>query len=460
MRRARDPSETARRPIRELTERPMNSNKPTIAYLTAGAAGMYCGSCMHDNTLASALLRQGCDVHLIPTYTPIRTDEEDVSEHQVFYGGINVYLQQKFKLFRRLPGFLDHWLDQPWLIKLLASGRVSTDASRLGELTVSMLRGETGRQSKEVDRLVDWLADHLRPDLINASNMLIAGCMPELKKRLDAPVLVTLQGDDLFLNDLIEPYKSQAFAEIGRIAEQIDGYVVFSRFYADFMAEYLGLPRDRFHIVPLGIKLDGYPTSGPRDPSPRPPTVGYLARICPAKGLHVLVDAFLRLRRMPGSENVRLRVAGWLGVDDRRFFRQQVDKLKRAGAGDVFDYVGVPDRAEKIEFLRSLDVFSAPTVYHEPKGLFVLEALACGVPVVQPDHGAFPETLSATGGGKLVRPEDPDHLAETLHDLLTDSEQRLELGRQGHRSVHDRVHADAMADHTLDVYRQYLRTHE
>src|SRR2546427_5848986 len=82
-----------------------------IVYLAAGAANMYCGTCLHDNTLATALRAAGEDVILAPTYTPLRTDEENISDGHVFFGGINVYLQQKSALFRHSPWFLDALLD-------------------------------------------------------------------------------------------------------------------------------------------------------------------------------------------------------------------------------------------------------------------------------------------------------------------------------------------------------------
>ena len=87
-----------------------------IAFITAGAAGMYCGSCLHDNTLAASLIRRGHDVTLIPTYTPIRTDENDVSTGNVFYGAINVYLEQKVPLFRTAPNWLRNVLSSPQLL--------------------------------------------------------------------------------------------------------------------------------------------------------------------------------------------------------------------------------------------------------------------------------------------------------------------------------------------------------
>src|SRR5437763_7308767 len=129
-----------------------------IAYITAGAAGMYCGSCMHDNTLVAALCNLGHDALLVPTYTPIRTDEEDVSQKRIFFGGINVYLEQKLALFRHTPWFIDRLFNFPALLRWVSRFAFGTRAEDLGELTVSMLQGEHGRQSKEVDKLVTWLA--------------------------------------------------------------------------------------------------------------------------------------------------------------------------------------------------------------------------------------------------------------------------------------------------------------
>src|SRR5215210_3119655 len=97
-----------------------------IAYITAGAAGMYCGSCMKDNTLVSALCKAGHDALLIPTYTPIRTDEADVSNRQIFFGGINVYLEQKLWLFRHTPRFLDRLLNARWLLRWVSRFAANT----------------------------------------------------------------------------------------------------------------------------------------------------------------------------------------------------------------------------------------------------------------------------------------------------------------------------------------------
>src|SRR5215471_1662483 len=146
-----------------------------IAYITAGAAGMYCGSCMRDNTLVAALQKQGHEALLVPTYTPITTDEPDVSQKRVFFGGINVYLQQKLSLFRHTPWLFDRLFDAPRLLRWVSRFAVRTQAADLGELTVSMLQGEHGRQRKEFDKLLRWLERDIQPGLVNLTNALLSG---------------------------------------------------------------------------------------------------------------------------------------------------------------------------------------------------------------------------------------------------------------------------------------------
>jgi glycosyltransferase involved in cell wall biosynthesis len=425
-----------------------------IVYLTAGAAGMICGSCLHDNTLARALLALGHDVQLVPLYTPIRTDEEDVSQHRVFYGGINMYLQQRLPLFRWLPKWLDRWLDWPWLIDWAAGRSVKIEPAEVADLALSILRGTAGFQRKEVERLAEWLAGDLRPEVIVFSNILTAGSVPEIKRRLDVPVVVTLQGDDIFLGALPQPQQAQALQEIARLAGSIDAFIAHSAFYADAMAETLRLDREKVHVVPLGIDTRDYdarPLAPDSSQSPRPPTIGYLARLAPEKGLHLLAQAFIRLRQMPGTGEARLRIAGWLGASQRPYAEEVFASLRSAGLADAFEYVGEVNRSAKLDFLASLEVLTVPTTYREPKGLFVLEALAAGVPVVQPEHGAFPEVLAATQGGLLHRPEDAAHLAERLHELLTSADLRQQLAARGRASVRRDRNATTMALRTADV---------
>jgi glycosyltransferase involved in cell wall biosynthesis len=426
-----------------------------IAYITAGAAGMYCGSCMHDNTLAAALARQGHEALLVPTYTPIRTDEPDVSQQRVFFGGINVYLQQKLGLFRHTPWFLDRLLDAPRLLRWVSRFAFKTRAEDLGALTVSMLQGEHGHQKKELAKLVTWLAGEIKPEVVNLTNALLSGLVHELKDRLRIPVLCTLQGDDIYLEALPEPYRSRCLALVRQHCRQIDGFVAPCAYYADFMSAYLEIPRDKIQVVYLGLDLRGH--NGPRSTRDgRTCTIGYFARICPEKGLHVLVEAFRLLRQMPGTDGCRLRVSGWLGENNKRYFADLRKRLATSGLADDWEHVESPDHASKVRFLQGLDVLSVPTTYREPKGLYVLEALANGVPAVQPRHGSFPELLEMTGGGLLVNPDDPADLAGGLRQLVADRTLAEEMGQRGQAAVRQRFHADRMAEDTAAVYARYL----
>jgi glycosyltransferase involved in cell wall biosynthesis len=428
-----------------------------IAYITAGAAGMYCGSCMRDNTLVSALGRQGHEALLVPTYTPIRTDEEDVSQKRVFFGGINVYLQQKFSLFRHTPGFLDRLLDGRGLLRWVSRFAVRTQARELGELTLSMLRGEHGHQRKEIEKLVRWLADDLQPEVVNLTNALLSGLVGPLKKRLDAPVLCSLQGDDIFTESLPEPYRCQALELIRGHARLIDGFISTSAAYADFMAGYFDIPRDKIHVVLPGINLHGHGAARP-ERAGKPFTVGYFARICPEKGFHLIIDAFHRLRQTPGCGEARLHVSGWLGENNRAYFEQHRQRLIDAGLQGDFAHIDCPDHESKVRFFQEIDVLSVPTLYREPKGLYVLESLANGVPVVQPRHGSFPELVEQTGGGLLFEPDNPAALAEALARLMADRALLAEMGAKGRAVVHERFHAGRMAEDTVAVYRRYVRT--
>ena len=94
--------------------------------------------------------------------------------------------------------------------------------------------------------------------MINFTNLLIAGCLPELKRKLGVPIVVTLQGDDIFVDSLPDDYRRRTIERMQELAAQVDAFIVFNRFYADYMQQYLSLPADKFHIVPLGINLDDF----------------------------------------------------------------------------------------------------------------------------------------------------------------------------------------------------------
>jgi glycosyltransferase involved in cell wall biosynthesis len=411
-----------------------------IAYLAAGAGGMYCGSCLHDNTLAAALLKMGEDVILVPIYTPIRTDEADVSQPRVFFGGINAYLQQKIPLFRYAPRWLDGWLDHPALLRLVSDRGVSVDPSKLGAMTVSMLRGEEGNQRKELDKLVEWILGEVRPDVIHLSNAMMLGLARRIAQGDGPPIVCSLSGEDIFLEKLTAPHYEQARELLRERAQDVDAFVALNGYYADYMAEYLDVDRERIEV-------------SPSTPANEPRRIGYFARICHDKGLHLLVEACELLAQRSDVPPFELHAAGYMAPGDRKYLAALQRRAGRGKLGPAFIYRGELTRDEKIAFLQSLDVFATPTVYPESKGLPVLEAWANGVPAVLPDHGTFPELVAATGGGVLHRPHDTGHLAARLAELLKDPERMKALGKAAQLATHARYDAPSMAAATLDLYR-------
>jgi len=427
-----------------------------IAYLTAGAAGMYCGSCLHDNNLARTLIRRGVDITLIPCYTPIRTDEVDVSQEKVFLTGINVYLQQKFAFFRHTPRFFDKIFESRRLLKWISKLAISTDARDLGELSLAVIEGEQGKLAKEIDKLVIWLRDELKPDLVQLPNAMLVGFARRIRSELGVPVLCAMQGEDLFIDDLVEPYKSRALASMAERCAEVDGFIVPSAYYKAYMSSYLQIPLERIHHVPLGLNLEDHGKSS--GPKADPFTIGFLGRTCPEKGLHCLIDAFHQLADRVGKEQVRLKVAGYLSAKDRTYYAEQQQKIREWGLADRVDFLGEVDREQKLALLKSIDVFSMPAPYKEPKGLSLLEAMANGIPVVQPDHGAFSELVEKTGGGLLVPPNDPEALTAGLLRLLEEPDLRRQLGQKGKEQVHEGFGLDLTADRTLAVYERVKRT--
>jgi glycosyltransferase involved in cell wall biosynthesis len=364
-----------------------------ITYLTAGAAGMFCGSCMNDNAVAKELIKAGHDCVLMPVYTPIRTDVEDMSVDRVFLGGVNVYLSQKIPLIRYLPRWAVGWLDHPWVIKSLTSKAGKTSPELLGQLAISMLDGLEGNQKQEFEDLLRFLQTSIRPETVLLTNLLIGGVIPQMASNAD--VWVMLQGDDIFLDSLSVSHRAQAVERMRRLVGSAKGFICHSQAYAQSMQSLLGIPESKMHVVPLGVATEDFTDRAATGSEHRKDDslirLGYLARMAPEKGLHLLVDAFIELRRNGKFSNVRLSMAGWMGPQHAGYWKEQQAKLHRAGLDGQWSYAGTVNRAEKVAFLESLDLFCVPTTYADPKGIFLLEAVASGLPYVMPEHGAFPE---------------------------------------------------------------------
>ncbi len=428
-----------------------------IVQITPGAGGMYCGGCFHDNALVMALRQLGQETLMVPLYLPLTLDEPDQSATTpVFFGGISVYLEQKLPFLRHLPRRFRQVLASRSFLKWAAGKAAKTRAEEVGELTLSMLRGEHGNQACEIDDLVTWLRSHGRPDVICLSNALLTGMARRLRAELHVPVVCLLQGEDSFVDGLPPGQREQAWAALAERAEDIDAFIAPSGYYAERMIERMKLPVGKVRVVMNGINLEGFGAANSRTPMAEDrqaaPVVGYFTRQCPEKGLDTLVEAYLLLKKRLGMQPVRLHVGGGCGPNDQPFVHRLQQRLAAEGVAQDVRFFPNVDRAGKLQFFAELSVFSVPAVYGEAFGLYVLEALAAGVPVVQPRHAAFPELIAATGGGVLYDPGTPEALADALESLLRQPSWAQQLGQRGQQVVHETFTAEIMARNVLRVF--------
>ena len=428
-----------------------------IVFLTPGTGSYHCGACMRDNALARELIRVGHDVTIAPMYLPMMLDGATVpglEQTPIFFGGINVYLQQKAALFRKTPAFVDRLFNSRGLLRWAARHSHMTSAREHGEMTLEMLNIERSPFRKEADKLGAWIGGAGKPDLVCLSNALLAGFAPEMKRRFEVPVVAFFQGEDGFLDGLPDPFRGLCWTAMASRLREADARLAPSRFYGDFMQERLAFPAGMIDVVHNGIPLDGFT---PADAPPPVPAIGYFARLCPEKGLGLMIDAFIHLAREMGDGTTRLKLAGACTAGEEPYLDEQKRRITRAGLADRVEWSPNPSREQKIAHLRSLTLFSVPATYVEAFGLYVLEAMACGVPVVQPQSAAFPEILGLDGGGTLVPPRNPEALAREWQRLLHAPAERAALGRAGRLSVEKHFSAQTMGEQFCRVAERLVR---
>ena len=426
-----------------------------IVHLTPGTGSFHCGSCLRDNALIKALRVRKHDAIMVPLYLPLVTDNLAANpEIDIQVGGVSLYLAQKMPWTRHLPRFIHRWLNSPDRLRNASKKMGMTAAATLGEMTLGSLQGKDSTQWSEWQRLIDWLKTQPKPDVISLSNSLLCGLVPALAEEFPGTkIVVSLQGEDSFLDTLPEPFKEQCWDALRVIARKVTLFVSPSQFYADLINQRLGLDGSQMRVVPNGMDLHSFPTA---DPDPNFPTIGYFARMIHGKGLTTLIDAYIALVKRGSVPRLKLLIGGAATLVDEKYIAEQKAKLKAAGCEARVEWRPNLDFKDKVHFFRDLTVFSVPATYGEAFGLYVIEAIASGVPVVEPRHGAFPELIEATGGGILCEPDNVESLANALESLLLDGERCDQLIKTGIANVRARFSATKMAEDFESILRETL----
>lgn len=427
-----------------------------IVQITPGAGGMYCGGCFRDNALVAALRHLDHEVLMVPLYLPLTLDEADQTEGTpTFFSGLNVYLEQKSKLFRKAPKWVHRLAGSKWILNMIARKAVKTRPDDVGELTLSMLMGEAGNQARELDDLIAFMkAQDEKPDVIVLSNALMLGMVRKIRWELDVPVVVTLQGEDYFVNSLPEEHRDVCWQHMVHRAQEVDMFVSPSQYYASEMMKHLDIEPERMRIVHNGINLEGYMQAAV---APHPPSVGYFARMCEEKGLGLLVDTFIELKSRKSLPHFKLRVGGGCGPGDEPFVNEMKDKMRKAKCLSDVEWYPNLTRGDKLSFFRQLTVFCTPATYGESFGLYLIEAMAAGIPPVQPRLGAFPEIIEAVGGGFLADP-DPVALADKIEKILKEPKLARDYGEQVRKNTQNLFSVELMAERMAVVYEEAIES--
>jgi glycosyltransferase involved in cell wall biosynthesis len=425
-----------------------------IVSIVPGFGGtFYCGNCLRDSGYVKTLRSMGHDAILLPIYLPLTSNDQAKPEVPVFYGAVNIYLKQNYSIFRHLPGWAYRFLDSRPILKFAAKKAGSTRASGLEDMTISMLRGIDGFQKEELMQLVYFLKHHEKPDIVHLSNALLLGLAETIRKELNIPVICSLQDEDVWVDAMLPGFRGKIWQLMAEKAKYVDAFIAVSDFFADVMKKNMQIEDEKMHVVYIGVNPSNYEVFMP---SLNPPVIGYLSRLCEDNGLEILVDAFIELKDNSSFKNARLRITGGYTGDDRRFINRLLRKLKRKGYLHDVEIVEnfTPDSLPS--FFKGLTVLSVPVLKGEAFGLYQLESLASGIPVVQPDLGAFPEIVTNTGGGTVYSPNTYLALAEALRELFTQPEKLQQMSLNGHAALMDTYNSETIALRMISVYDKVL----
>lgn len=423
-----------------------------ITYIVPGFGGVfYCGNCLRDSSFSRSLREIGHDAITLPLYLPHSIEEfVNQPETPVFYGAVNIYLKQNFRLFRKMPRWLYNFFNSPSILKFAARKSSSTRATGLEEMTISMLNGTEGYQKEELEQLVAYLRDVEKPDIVHLSNALLLGLAKRIKKELGVPVFCSLQDEDVWVDDMSGPYAEKVWKLMGEKAADVDAFISVSHYFARFMKETMKIPEEKIHVVHIGVDPAAYKAFSP---TIHPPVIAYLSRMNEENGFGLLVDAFIKLKEKPEFSNARLKISGGKTGDDHQFINLQTKKLLAAGCMDSVEFVDDFRTSNLSEFFKDVSILSVPVLKGEAFGLYMLEALASGIPLVQPDLGAFSEIIQATGGGVVYSPNSPEELSATLSKVLSDPERLLSMSQSGRKAVETIFNTKNSTERIVTVYK-------
>ncbi len=424
-----------------------------IIQIIPGSGGsFYCGNCMRDSKYVEVLRKQGHQVIKIPMYLPLFSDEHDLNEVPVFYGAVSIYLKQLYPFLNKAPKWFDRLLNSKPVLKLASNMAGSTSAKGLEDMTISMLMGEDGKQKEELEHLIDWMEKYGKPDIVHISNALLLGLAHRIKERLKVPVVCSLQDEDVWVDAMGNGYREKVWKLMSEKSADVDAFIAVSDYFKDRMLQQMVLPVEKLHSLHLGVDPGDYEYIPVKEKSRN---IGYLSRMCHENGFDILVDAFILLKKKEGFGDVKLVVTGGSTGDDTKYIKSLRKKLSREKLEGEVGFHELFEGPGRKEFFKKVSVMSVPVRNGEAFGMYLLEAMASGIPVVQPALGAFPEIISLSGGGIVYQHNTPEELCESLAALLSDPGKLNELSAKARKGVEAKFDIFDHAKSMIEIYKSF-----
>jgi glycosyltransferase involved in cell wall biosynthesis len=425
-----------------------------IAYLVPGSGGQfYCQNCLRDGMLIRALHASGVDVTAIPVYLRPTADHQSWGQQTpLFFGAVDLYLLQKLPFLKTFPKWVNRLLRSPFITGIAARKSRSVRASGLEEMTLAMLQCDKPSHELELKELCDFVKG-CGADLLHISSPLLAGVGKAVQQRLSLPIVCSLQDEDSWV-DTMDAWATDEIWQLMRSSAQMfDATIACSHYFKAIMQQRLGIDESKMSVIYPGIDTCAYAAASEK---PDSLSVGYLSRMAESLGLETLVETFITIKKEPDMGMLRLRVCGGALGDDQPFLKRIRERLVDAGIENNVDFVESFDHTSRIAFLQSLSVMSVPVPRGEAFGMHQIEAMASGIPVVQPAVGAFQEVVTLTQGGVLYDPMDMGGLTRELLALLRNPADAAKLGRLGREGVATHFSIETTVEHTIEVYKGVL----
>jgi len=406
----------------------------------------YCGNCFRDNLYAQALRNAGQEVVIMPLYLPL-TDKSFRADTPLFFSATSYYVAQKYFKKRKLPRFFEKILDAPSILRMASSLSGTTSAKGMEQMTLSMIKGDDKHFAQQIEKLLDWILHHDRPEIIHLSSPMLIGIAKAIKSRVNIPIVCSIQDEEIWLDSLDNRYAREAWTSIGQHTKYVDRFIASSEFYRS--TALAKIPEiGEIEVVYPGVNREKY--ASPDYPSV--PTIGFFYRMNYENGLDILAQAFVQLKNENAIPDLKLKIGGGYTRENKDFVHR-IQKILHPYKQDVIcsDHYNLE---EHVGFYKDISLICVPLRFNEAVGLYLCEAFAAGRPAVVPDTGSFSEITGSAG--LLYAPNESGRLAEALKQMLADTvlyekckENALQLSRE-------RYNDTIAAENLLKTYRSCL----